>query len=275
MLLIFFSGCAVINIEKQPVIFSDTAKILKCETLEPDGYEQEGLKLRLYQQNMVLHYFDQLEIFNQIEGKEGIPVKIKKTRKIIFAPGTSLDNFYITTETTSPDLTLKSSDKLLMSNRGEILEFLSGNYKSDKGEIEILSWSRTPIFPENPVKQGDKWYYVEEVKAKLKSFWISRDIEGPEKIIVNCKLTGFAEVKGRRCAVIETYALNTQSESYTAMFKTMKLKIKTRLTETIFFDYKLGLELGRISKTTSFTTSEENDFSDVSQSQTISIMDAR
>lgn len=275
ILLLIVGGCASINNERKPVTFSDSNAFFRYKKIKPDDFENDGLKLRLYQQNRVLHYIDQLDIFTQIVGKEGIPIKVKKKRKIIFAPGTSLDNFYITTETISEDLSIKSNDKLLMSNRGEILKFVTGEYISDKGKIEIIVWSRTPIFPEQKVNVGDKWSYVEEVKAKLNSFWISRDIEGPEKIIINCKLTGFAEVKGRRCAIIETYALNTKSESYTAMFKTMKLKIKTHLKEKIFFDYKRGLEMARIIKTNSFTTSEDNNFSDISQSQTVSILDER
>lgn len=274
-LLVWASGCASIDAKRGPIVFTDTREAIADKKIEADAFEQEGIKLRLYQQNKVLKYQDHLQVFTQISGNEGTGIDLKKNRKIIFSPGTSLDNFLITTETESENLTETSQEQLLMSNRGEILKFITGEYQSQKGKIKILAWSRTPIFPKKAVKIGDKWSYVEEIKVKLESFWISRNVEGPEKLIINCKLTGFTLFKGRRCAVIETQAFNTKSESYTALFKTMKLTIKTNITEKIYFDYKRGLELGRITKTNSFTTSQDQSFNDTSQSQSISVIDER
>lgn len=275
ILLVSGNGCTSIEAPRRPLVFTDTISLIRTKKLDPDSIEQAGIKLRVYQQNKVLKYQDHLQVFTQISGKEGAGIDLDKTRTIIFSPGISVDNFLITTETQSKNLTDTSKEQLLMSNRGEIQKFIQGEYKTKKGTIQILSWTRTPIFPKKAITVGAKWSYVEEIKVKLKSFWISRNIEGPEKIIVNCKLTGFAQLKGRRCAIIETQAYNTKSESYTALFKTMRLKIKTNITEKIFFDYKRGLELGRITKTNSFTTSDDNNFSDISQSQLISVLDER
>lgn len=271
VLLLFITGCASLNTERA-VVFTDVSTVLHYKNVESDAFEKDGLRLRLYQQNKVLKYIDQLQVYTQITGEKGVAVNIDKTRKIIYSPGTSIDNFLITTETKSKDLSETSKEQLLMSNRGEIMKFITGEFQSQKGLIKILSWTRTPIFPEKIIKTGHVWSYMETIKIKLESFWITRNVEGPEKIKVNCKLVGFAELKGRRCAVIETQAVNSKNESYTALFKTMKLNIKTHITEKIFFDYKRGLEIGRISKTSSFTHSEDLSFSDVSRSQSISVI---
>jgi hypothetical protein len=273
--LFLLPGCASLNKERQEIIFAKTSYLLKYKKLDPNSNEKDGLKLRLYQQNRVLKYNDHLQIFTQIADQEGIEVKVDKTRKVIFSPGTSIDNFLMTTETKSKDLSETSNEQLLMSNRGEILKFIRGEHISGKGRIKILSWSRTPIFPKKTVKIGDSWSYIETIKIKLESFWITRKIEGPDKIKVYCTLKGFAEMKGHRCAIIETRIVNSKNESYTALFKTMKLNINTHITEKIFFDYKRGLEIGRRSNINSFTTSDNMTFSDVSKSQSISVLNER
>lgn len=275
MVFFILTGCASLKQEPKEVVFFPTSGLLKYEKIDPDIYEKGGLKLRIYQQNKVLKYIDRLQIFTQITGQKGTELNLYKTRKVIFSPGTSIDNFLMTTETDSKDLSETSNEQLLMSNRGEILKFIRGEHLSRKGHIKILSWSRTPIFPENAIKTGDSWTYEETIQIKLESFWITRKVEGPEKIKVNCKLTGFAEVRGHRCAIIESRIVNSKNESYTALFKTMTLNINTHLREQIFFDYKRGLELGRISKTDSFTTSEDMQFSDVTQAQSIAVLAER
>lgn len=275
IVLLMFSGCASLQQEPKKVVFFPVSELLRFEKIEPELYEKEGLKLRIYQQNKVLKYNDRLQIFTQITGQKGTELNLNNTRKVIFAPGTENDNFYMSTETDSKDLSEKSNEKLLMNNRGEIVEFVRGELLSRKGHIKILSWSRTPIFPEKAVNVGDSWTYDETIQIKLESFWITRKVEGPDKITVKCKLTGFAEIRGHRCAVIETRIVNSKNETYTALFKTMTLNIKTHISEQIFFDYKRGLELGRISKTDSFTTSEDMQFSDVTKSQSVSILEER
>ena len=274
-LLTLLAGCASLNTEPQTIAFTNVPDILHYKNLEPNSFEKEGINLRWYQQNKVLEYLDQLQIYTRITAGKGVAVNVDKTRKVIFSPGTAIDNFLISTETKSKDLTETSSEQLMMNNRGEILKFITGEFQSRKGLIKILSWTRTPIFPEKPVKIEQSWFYIETMKIKLESFWLTRKVEGPDKIKVHCKLVGFAELKGRRCAVIETRAVNTKNENYTALFKTMKLNIKTHLSEKIFFDYKRGLEIGRISKTDSFTISEDLSFSDVSKSQSISLLNER
>ena len=128
IVLFMLAGCASLNKEHKEVIFTKTSYILKFKKIDPDVYEKEGLKLRLYQQNKVLKYSDSLQVFTRIAGKKGNELKVDKTRKIIFSPGTSIDNFLITTETRSKGLAETSTEKLLMGNRGEIIEFFKGEY---------------------------------------------------------------------------------------------------------------------------------------------------
>ena len=268
-----FVGCAGLSVNSQPVDFTSYNKVIKFKTLEPNELEKKGVLLRLYQQNKVLKYQEILEMYAKIdENDEGIPIKSKNTRKIIFSPGISIDNFEIKTETKVENSNDISSNTLILGNRGEIIKFISGEYGSSRGKLKINSWTREPIFPEKPVQIGDSWSYTEKMNVKLSSYWITRKVNGPDEIKVNCRLTGFAEIQGHRCAVIESVAVSTKNESYTALFKTMNLTIRAHITEKTFFDYKRGLEMAKLTKTVTSSFSNDMTFSDLSKAQTISVI---
>jgi hypothetical protein len=268
-----FIGCSTLNMERKPVKFTSYNNTIKFKTLEPDELEKKGVLLRLYQQNKVLEYLDIVELYAQIgENDNGIPFKSKKQRKIFYSPGMSIDDFEIKTETKGEELDEVSVNVLMLSNRGEILKFIKGEYGTSKGKLNIIDWSREAIFPKEVVHIGDSWSYTEKMNIKLNSYWLSRKVNGPDEIKVTCRLTGFAEVDGHRCAVIESVAISTKNESYTALFKTMNLTIRAHITEKIFFDYKRGLELAKVTKTVTSSFSKDMTFSDISKAQTISIL---
>ncbi len=271
-LAVFFSACAGIKTERREVFFADPGTALAYKALDPDELESEGIKLRVYQQDKLLDFDDTLTVFTRVQDGKGDAVELNKKRTVIYSPGRSIDDFLVTTETTCGQLSEKSAEQVIMSNRGELLEFIRGEYKSRKGGIKILSWEREPVFPEEPVKVGDEWSYNEKIQLELKSFWITRNVEGPESIKVNCKLAGFVEYNGRRCALIITRAVDNRDESYTAMFKTMKLNIRSIVSQALLLDYKRGIFPASITDTKSFSSSDDQTFFDESASRAVSIL---
>jgi hypothetical protein len=266
-------GCTSLKMNLKPVSFTPYSKLIKFKKLEPDEQEKNGILLRLYQQNKVIVYTDFMELYTHInEGDNGLYFSEWKRRKMTFSPGLSIDDFEINTETESTQLNEVSENILLLSNRGEILKFIKGGYNNSKGTLTITDWNRSPIFPENSVKIGDAWKYTEKMKLELKSYWITRNVTGPDEIEVVARLTGFAEINGHRCAVIETMAFSNKNESYTALFKTMNLTLRTHITEKIFFDYKKGIEVARVTKTVTNSFTKDMSYSDMSKSQMISVL---
>ncbi|MBN1863921.1 MAG: hypothetical protein JW808_03375 [Victivallales bacterium] len=271
-LAFFFSACAGIKTERREVFFAEPKTVLGYKTVEPDKLESEGLRLRVYRQDKLLEFNDTLTVFTRVEDGKGDAVEFNKHRKVLHSPGRSIDDFLVTTETTCDQLSEKSTEQIFMSNRGELLEFIEGEYKSRKGNIRILSWERDPVFPEEPVKVGDEWAYNEKMQIELQSFWITRNVEGPESIKVNCRLAGFVDYQGRRCALIQTKTLDNRDENYTAMFKTMKLNIRSVVSQTLLLDYKRGIFPASITDTKSFSSCGEHQFFDSSTSRTLSLL---
>jgi len=271
--LFLLSACAGFKMNLKPVSFTPFSKIIKFKKIKTENIVKEPILLRLYQQNKVLEYSDFLELYTHInEEDNGLYFSEWKNRKMIFYPGISIDDFEIKTETRSSQLKEVSENRLLMSNRGEILKFIKGGYHNSKGNLTITNWERSPIFPEKPVEIGDSWKYSEKMRIKLKSYWITRNVTGPDEIEVVARLTGFAELNGHQCAVIETMAFSNKNESYTALFKTMNLSMRTHITEKIFFDYKRGMEIARITKTVTNSFTEDMSYTDMSKTQMISIL---
>ena len=273
--MVFFlsAGCTSFKMNLKPVSFTPYSKLIKFKKIEPNEQEKNGILLRLYQQNKVIVYTDFMELYTHInEDDNGLYFSEWKRRKITFSPGLSIDDFELKTITESSQLNEVSENILLLSNRGEILKFVKGGYNNPKGTLTITDWKRSPIFPEKKVKIGDAWKYTEQMKLQLKSYWISRKVTGPDEIEVLARFTGFSEVNGHRCAVIETMAFSNKNESYTALFKTMNLTLRTHITEKIFFDYKRGIEVARVTKTVTNSFTKDMSYSDMSKSQMISVL---
>jgi len=271
--VILLAGCASLDMNLKPVSFTPYSKLIKFKKVDPDESEKDGVLLRLCRQDKMIVYTDFMELYTHInEDDNGLYFSEWKRRKVTFSPGLSIDDFEIKTVTESSQLDETSENILLMSNRGEILKFVKGGYNNSKGTLKITDWKRSPVFPEKKVKIGDSWKYTEEMKLELKSYWITRNVKGPDEIEVVSRLTGFAEVNGHRCAVIETMAFSNKNESYTALFKTMNLTLRTYITEKIFFDYKQGIEVGRVTKTVTNSFTKDMSYSDMAKSQMISVL---
>jgi hypothetical protein len=272
--LVLLSGCA--SIKREKVEFINPYTILSVEKTDPDAAELKGVALRLKKQDAPVVYNDIVQVYTQISEGTAIPVNVKKSRKVIFKSGKSPETFQIVTETNTTKSNLREGiEEVEVDSRGQIIKFIKGEFTTKHGKMTFLSHKRSPIFPEKKVKVGDKWSYEEQLEMKFDSSLISRKSEKPDDIKVNCVLTGFALVQGRRCAVIKSRTVTKRVEHYSTLWKEMKFNVNIYVYETLYFDYQRGILAGSITKTDSYSTSEKLDFSDMSRSQSISVIEKK
>ena len=271
--MLLFSGCASMSRKRVPVKFSDPADIVVYKTLPPDANEKKGVLLRLKPQVVTVKYHDDIQIFTQIKDNTAVSINIPKTRIITYDKGEKPGTFYINTVTiTEKDGMKRGDERILVDSRGKILKFVKGDFITERGTLKFLSRTRTSIFPEKPVVVGDSWKYEESLMDVYDSWMISKKSDKPQKINITCTLKGFADFKGRRCAVISTRTVTSREEVYSTLLKDIKIRINIYMQETDLFDYRTGIYVANVTKTNSFSTStgEDKGFSDESKTQTVS-----
>ena len=271
-LLFFCSGCA--SLERKKVEFLNPYTILPVTRVAPDDSESKGVLLRLKPQPAPVTYREVMQVYTQIKDGTAVPLDITKIQELSFKEGSSSNSFILSTKTNAMGSDSQTgSEELELDSRGAILNFIKGELTTEYGDMIFLSHKRSAIFPAEPVAVGDKWSYDEEVEFKFDSAFVDRTTKEPDKIGVECKLDGFALFDGVRCAVISTKTITHKAEHYSALWKDMDLDINIYANEIIYFDYKHGLVLGRTMKTDSYSTSKSPEFSDISRSQSVSIIE--
>ena len=271
-LLFLCSGCA--SLERKKVEFINPYTILPVTRVAPDESESKGVLLRLKPQPHPVTYREVMQLFTQIKDGTAVPLTMTKQEELSFKEGSSSDSFILSSRTKVLENDSQvGSEELELDSRGTILNFINGKLKTEYGDMVFLSHKRSAIFPTEPVSIGDKWSYDEEVDMKFDSAFVDRTTKEPDKISVECKLDGFALFDGIRCAVISTKAITHKLEHYSALWKDMDFDINIYANEMIYFDYKRGLVLGRTMKTDSYSTSKSTEFSDISRSQSVSIIE--
>ncbi|MEM4247977.1 MAG: hypothetical protein QXH80_01810 [Candidatus Nanoarchaeia archaeon] len=258
----------------EEVRFEEPTKFLDIKNSEPTPQEALGITLRFSKpKNGKLEYIEKTQIFVQIEKKEGLPISFATRNEQIFEDGKTGDSWLLRNITTVEDSPEQKSDtEIEMNSRGEILRFIRGEHMTKDGKLIIQDWKREAIFPDFPVKAGDKWKYKESIDTKLHSFWIKRENESPDSVEVACTLEGFADVNGKRCAIISSRIKSVKEEKISAIFKKIQLRVTSFGTEKMYFDYKEGCMIGKIVETKHFTISAKGDFSDYTESQTITVL---
>jgi len=266
-----FAGCATMELKRSKIYFVDTDKVLPYEKVEPNALEKKGVLLRIKPAES-LHYRDKIQVFAQVIGDTAVPVDIEKTRTVIVSkPEDAKEKGYkVVVLTKAKDGADVGKEVFYEDARGKLLKFVSGVFERDAGKLKILSRSRGAIFPEEKVKIGDKWSYEESMSSEMQGTWVSQKSESPTKIKVKCELNGFAVVNGRRCALITATTVSSGKQEYHAFWKQYTVKIDIYAKETVLFDYERGVEVGTITKSDSFSVSEDGGFSDISKTLAIS-----
>ena len=266
------SGCATLISQREEINFINPQEIIHPKIVQPNTKEQQGVLLRVQMSDTPLIYSSTTQIYSQIDATTAIPLNADKTVKQIFEKGKESGTFFITTETGTEKDSEYGSEKFLINTKGEIIRFVNGSFNSSSGKVTLLSHTRTRLFPDKPVKIDDTWQYDETINTQLDSLLLSENSESPDTIKVKCHLTGFAEVNGYRCAVISTRTISHKKTLYKTLFKNIKLKINLYASEIIYYDYKRGITIARITRARSFSSNEDASFCDESQFQSIYII---
>ncbi len=268
---LLINGCVGINLTPKEVAFELPSKYFDISVQKDDLNSDEKILLKFKKaQNNVLKYEENTTVFAKVENGKGIEVTLTKKTEQFFGNYPENNSWNIITSSVIQNIPeQKSTENYIMDDKGRILKFISAEHISENGKIKILEWKRDKIFPDNPVKPGDKWSYEEFIKIELNSFWVSRKNDAPYKVKAKCEFANFAVVNGRKCAVIKTRAVEHRNEVLSTFFKKMELNINSFINEIAFFDYENGMFIGRIIGTETFTMSKDYSFSDHSISQTI------
>lgn len=270
--VLLFSGCMTLSSQTAQVGFVDPYSVLGIEDVQPNDTEQAGVILRFDQPIGASRSFsEELVMFNAIKGTEGKRTVIIKERVDRYERGSVEDAAVVTSEMVysgSKEHILTTAE---IDGRGAVLSLIEGSHTTGVGEFTITAWERSPVFPEEPVRLGDEWTYTERMMLEIKS-WLLKDLDPkPMTIKARSTLTGFALVKGKRCAVIETVALQEQPFNFKILFGKLAFTTRTAVDETLYFDYSNNREMARIIKATARSTRPDGTMLDRAEIQSIEI----
>ena len=269
-LLIFQCGCVGFRFQQAAVSFDDPAIKLGIRETAPTEEEKQGILLRLaIRDGQTDYYMEETRIFAKIRSGQGFKMDLLAEREDRYKATEKNSRFRRTSSIKLLNQTGEFFEDIHMGKRGEITRLLKGFHKSKAGKFTVLSWQRTPIFHDRPVKIGDEWKYYEEMNVKVKSPWVKQI--NPTPYVSNSKSTleGFALVKDIRCAVIKTEALETKQEHMKILFKDALFTIEAKKLSRTYFDYKNGKVIARVDSTRSRTFNDVLNIDEYGQSQTI------
>lgn len=275
LLLIFFvlvliQGCAGLHLTLAPVEFENPFLRLGVKDVAPADAEKSGVLLRLLPpSNGILKSHEEITMFVKIQQGQGARTKFAMNHTDTYQPTPQKDVMKVHSEISFEGEGGHITQELESDTRGRIVRFIRGSHQSKVGKFEIKSWTRTSVFPEQPVKIGDSWNYEESMEVRLSSKWVKEKNPMPNTIKAKSTLKGFAEVKGKRTAVIQTQSQETKHEILKVLFRTIAFTIHTVIQETSYLDYQNGIVAARITTTQSETTSSLPGLEDFGQSQSI------
>lgn len=269
--IVFASGCAGLGGRIGPLSFEDPFTRLGIVHVQPSPEEQAGVTLRLsVPEGNILRIREETKIYAQVRDGRGKLIDLKDQRVETYRKGSRNDSYLLLAESSFEGHSGKIIEETEISTRGEILKLVQGKHDSREGKFTIMNWTRTPLFPEHPVKTGDAWNYEESMSLRLDSSFVKQIDESPYKVQAKSTLTGFAEIKGRRCAVVETTTDQIQTQRLKVLFKNLTLYIRSKVQETCYLDYRTGTVVAKVMKTQTYTNSADSKINDYSIGQSIS-----
>jgi hypothetical protein len=252
------------------VAFNDPYAMLDIKTVEPKKTETDGVVLRLYTpQDGSLVYKEETVMFSQISDGEGKCLRIDSTRRDIYRPGAQESSYIVTSETILNGQTKKIVSTLELSQQGEIVRFIDGAHNTKVGKFIIKQWTRSPLFPAEPVRIDDTWTYDEMVDMRIESWLIKNREQKPYTIKARSTLDSFVLCRNIRCAVIKTVIVKEEEHHVRVLFKNLDFVVRTRVDETTYFDYRTGRIVAQVVETVGQTTSYDPPLTDTSQGQSI------
>ncbi len=260
MVLLPFYGCAGLDFHITEVAFENPFQRLEVVNVKPDSEEQRGVLLRLKPPpTNILKSREETTMYALIPQKEnqGIQVKLNEFRTSFYALGSQPDSYRVRSESViekqSGAMMDKLTDELEVTDRDEIVKLIQGLHDTQSGKFKVTHWTRTPVLPEKPVKIGDTWHYEESMTLLIDP----KAVPSQHKFEAQSKLVGFAEVKGRRCAVIETNAKQIETQRSKIFFKNKILYHRAQVQETAYLDYRTHARAAAITKIQTDTNSAD------------------
>ena len=267
LLVLSFCGCTGLSFRTAPVDLGDPFTSLGIVSVSPNTEEQSGVLLRfLIPPGNVQNLTEETKIYAHVRGNTGSLLELIRKIKETYAPGTRPDSFILRSASWFRGLSGAILEESEMTQRGEILKLIKGEHNAKDGKFTITRWTRTPVLPEGPARIGDLWKYEEVMELRI----AKQGSTSPYKMVASSRLTGFAKVRGRRCAVIETTADQIQTERLRVFFMDLTLYIRAKVQETAYLDYQSGTVAARIARIRSSVNSTDSRIDDQSISQTLS-----
>lgn len=253
---VLMTGCVGLQFQQRDVLFENQLPRLDIQPVEPNAAEKAGVVLRFNPPvSGVRTSQEEIVVYTQVKDNRGSELRLVQNLTEHFKPGSRKDSYIDLGRTTFENASGELIEDLEVTTRGEIVRFIRGFHDSKMGKFTIVDWKRTPTVPEGPVKIGDTWNYEETMDLRLESK-LAREIDPkPFTIKAQCSLSGFAEMKGNRVAVVKIATSQKRLQRLKVLFKEVTMVMKMHVEETDYIDYAEGVVLAKIAWTRS--TSDE------------------
>jgi hypothetical protein len=268
--IFLFNSCTGLDFKFEPVSFVSPAEILQIKEVQPTEQELQGIVLRIQPPASGQSTAEErLKIYSRLKDSQGMSLDLYQKITMIFKPVPGKNSFVQKTTSVFDKGAGEITEEAEFSPRGEVLKYISGRHESQAGKFQVENLTRNPVYPQEPAKIGDQWTYEEYLKVKLESFWVKELNPTPYEMKSQSTLKGFAELAGRRCAVIETTSVQSKEMTLKVLFKTITADIRTTIQETEYLDYAKEEIVGRVTLTTTDSSFPGTDIQDHGQSQSI------
>ena len=136
--------------------------------------------------------------------------------------------------------------RTMITPRGSLLETLEMKGGGMFGLVpsKVLDAEESGLFPADIVKIGDMW--SQKASSLSEGRALGMKFGGEVNRETKWRLSGFSDVIGHRCAVLEGV--------YEEMMDSKDFDLITKGRTVIYFDYKIGVEIDTIISTTTTTT---------------------
>ncbi len=264
------TGCMGLQFRTAPVQFENPFERFDITPVQPNDAEAAGITLRLLPPPGGLSKSrEEMVMFMQIQNGQGKRIATVQTQTGRYGAGTGQDSYHLYSETVFEDGGGRLNSEMEVSNRGEILRWIGGAHQSRAGKFIIRDWKRTPVLPQEAVRPGASWQYEETMDMKLDSFWIKQLDSAPYQMKVTSTLTGFATVRGRRAAVIQSHAKKTELQHFKVWWMKIGLALEANLDELAYLDYESGQILAKIVTAQTKTVNDKTGATDDGVSQSV------
>ncbi len=219
------------------VMYPNSIRLFARPTVPPNDEEQQGVLLRYMPQQKPINYATEVIMFMNIVYNQATKVTTSSSETVSLYPADDKINL-IKEQITDVKGPGSIRHSIVMSPRGatvKVLQIKSTGLSSIVGS-RTNSLAETELFPEAKTKIGDKWGQTSRAEMTTGRF---SKTQLNYTTTAQWSLSGFAMVRGHRCAVLEGIlkgknTRKTQQEQADYADEGRILK---------YFDYKRGIDI--------------------------------